>query len=272
MTQFNLPTAEELRSNYVAKYNPFFALISERQAHTVTYNSVNIKSSESIGDVLAKKIGISDTEQKQVISGRKTKTFNKEFLGIKYIVNKKQDMTDYQDIVNGVVNSNLIQFDKEIFQGTNNNGIISSSDSDHEENSPIVAATLNASFAAINTVLIESENANGNGTKTIAPYGAFRTLLNTFNTDQTDTYLNILKRQFPNVKFVEVPSGLVTSETGFVCMSGDYVKLHYTQLPQAINNGENVENGYVWTNVGYGTANVECSAPKAIIVQPITAE
>lgn len=269
MSKLNLITAEELRSNFVPKYNPFFSIIPNRQAHSIVYQSVNIQTSQSLGDVLARKVGIGDTERAQVISGRRTKSFNKEFKGIKYKVNMNQDMSDYQDIVNSVVNANLKQFDREVFRGSDNNGLFISSDPDFHENSGVAMTDLDSAYAGINDVLLEAEIELGNGMKYIAPYGDFRTLLNTFNTNEQDTFLNILKRQFSNVQFVEVPAGLVDSgEKGFLCIASDYVKMHYTQLPQALANGQNIEDNYVWTNIGYGTANIECAAPKAIIKQP----
>lgn len=270
MAKLNLITPEELRSNFVPTYNPFFSIIPNRQAHSVIYQDVKIQTSQTLSDTLARKVGIGDTEMAQVISGRRTKNFNKEFLAIKYKVNTKQDQSDYQDIVNRVVNDNLRQFDKEVFRGTDNNGILISSDPDHVTNNSFAMTDLDTLYEGINTVLLQAENELGNGMKTVALYGTLRTLANTFNTDESDTFLNILRRQFSNTQFVEIPTGLIASETGFLVMSNDYVKMHYTQLPQALANGVNEEDSYVWTNIGYGTANIECAAPASIIVQPKT--
>jgi hypothetical protein len=267
--ELSLRTPEELRENFVPTYNPFFALLTNTQQHEIVNQKVNIRTAETVGDTHARKIGLNDTERKQVISHKKTKTFNKEFYAIKYIIPDKQGLDDYQDVVNKVVNDNLRDLDYEVYRGTDNNGILISSDPNWKLNGILQANDINSSYEAIYNALVQAEQATGNGAKLVAPYGGFRKVLNRFNADENDTYLNIIKRQFPAVVFAETPSNLVLpADSGFIVIARDFVKFHYTLTPRAVSNGHNDEDEYTWTNIQYGTGNVDCIAPESILVQP----
>ena len=267
--KLDLPTVELLKANFKPTYDPFFANISERVAHPAIFQEVDIREVKTLGDITARKVGVGDTEMKQALSHAATKTFNKEYKRIKYTTNVLQDQSDFQGIVNRVVNAHMAQLDAEIWGSTDNNGFYGSSDPDYVTNSGTAMTDLDSSFAAINDVLLQSEAAVGNGHKIIAIYAAFRDLLKTFNSEENDTYLNIIKRQFSDVTFLEVPSGVLSaSEKGFLCIADGLVRLHYTQLPQVINRGTNEEGGYNWVICGYGTTNIEVVAPGAIIQQP----
>ena len=270
MTVLNLTTPQELRSGYTPTYSAFLSVIPNRQRHEAKYSDANIRSANVLGDALAQKVGIGDTERKEVISGKIVKTFKKEFYAIKYTVNMRQDMSDYQNIINKVVDINLREQDKKIFRGVDNNGILISSDPDHSTESATTINSLETAYNAINAALLKQESEVGAGPRTIGIYGDMRTYLNTFNTNEQDTYFNILRRQFNNVKFVEVPQNLIVSDKGFVLIADDFVNLHWTELAGAYKNGVNEEGEYIWTHIGFGSASVECVAPKSIIVQPMS--
>ena len=75
----------------------------------------------------------------------------------------------------------------------------------------------------------------------------------------------------PNYSVVEVPaSATPPGAAGWIIANMDQVKLHYTVLPELMNQGQNEEKMYLWFNFLMGSMMLEVLAKDGIIRQPAT--
>ena len=274
----DFPSREVLMDNYTPVYSAFITAIANRQGWDMQLGEVKTTQIRGLGDLTGKLVGVDDTEKKQVIAGKRTKTFNKNFKRIKYTVDLLQNYSHVPGISNEVLEALLMQMDKEVFQGIGNNGILSSSDSDHTVNdiNSEAIATLDGFYQMLYTLIKSIEVNAGNGPKTIASWGSASKFLAKLNTNTDQTYMSIMGRQLGNtIKWIDVPANCITGVTGdnangIAVISDGVAKLNYTVFPEIENTGENSEDKYNYVNYLFGTANIECLRKDAVVVQPLS--
>ena len=278
-----LRTIIELMQDYVPTYTPIYPLLlGKSQAWAEEVGQIQFKRLTSVGDLRGKHITPKDTEMKQVSVSEGMKVFKKYFLANQFTQSALQDRNQVEDVIKQVLDEYHVHQDELVMfgEGTStltdvvNNGLFWSNDPNYDLESvvdiegngvdPLVSlhALVMASARQADTVA---------GRKVIifygddvVPYfdGIFAQHQQAFKKVLADTLS-------PNYSLMKVPPNLTTqSESGWLVVNLDQVKLHYTQLPQLKAQGINEEKMYVWSNFLMGSTMVECMAQKAIIHQP----
>ncbi len=279
-----LRTIQEFMTDYQPVYQPIYPLLlGKSQSYAEEVGKIDFKRINTIGDIRAKHITPKDTEIRQVNAGELTKSFKKYFLANQFTMSSLQDTLQTEDVVKQVLDEHQKQMDELVLfgEGTSslsdviNNGLFWSNDPNYDlESSTVVNGTdplidLHASVMA--NVRVADQVA---GRKAIIFYGDFITpLYDGVYAANPVPFKKVLGEVLgSNYSTMKMPAGLTTqSESGWLIVNLDQVKLHYTALPALKDQGVNDEKMYSWHNFLMGSAMVEVLANKAIIHQPATA-
>jgi hypothetical protein len=279
-----LRTIQEFMTDYQPVYQPIYPLLlGKSQSYAEEVGKIDFKRINTIGDIRAKHITPKDTEIRQINAGELTKSFKKYFLANQFTMSSLQDTMQTEDVVKQVLDEHQKQMDELVLfgEGTSsltdviNNGLFWSNDPNYDlESSTVVNGSdplidLHASVMA--NVRVADQVA---GKKAIIFYGDFVTpLFDGVYAANPVPFKKVLAEVLgSNYSLMKMPAGLTTqSESGWLIVNLDQVKLHYTALPALKDQGVNDEKMYSWHNFLMGSAMVECLANKAIIHQPATA-
>lgn len=260
----SIRSREEYLNDVVLDYAPFFSTLPSvvEEAKIEDLKFTTLKADQ---DIEAKIINAQDTEVSSIKAGSDSKKYAKIFKGAKYIESNLQKQSALPDLHNRVIKSYTMQLDKEIFQGTDNNGIIFSQDKNFIEadlgSLPKTPSGVEGAEALIDLVSDQKDFISktcGSSSYFIGVYGNtlqkyFRKLL-----VNGTTYLQVVRAAHPDVQFVSVPSAVVKEgQQGLVSICNNIVLLHYTMMPTIDDVGENKEDKYVYARYLYGSALVD---------------
>jgi hypothetical protein len=282
-----LRTIIELMQDYVPVYQPIYPLLlGKSQAWAEEVGQIQFKRLVSVGDLRGGHVTPKDTEMKQVSVSENLKVFKKYFLANQFTQSALQDRAQVEDVIKQVLDEYHRHMDELVMfgEGTSalsdviNNGIFWSNDPNYDLES---SATVNGSSGA--DPLIDL-HAKVMASSRVADTVAGRKLIIFYGDAIVPLYQGIFSsgdhRAFKptleatlgsNYSTIKLPPALTTqSESGWLIVNLDQVKLHYTQLPTLKAQGINEEKMYVWSNFLTGSAMVEVLAQKAVIHQPAT--
>ena len=279
-------TAEKVNEAFVSTYAPLFPILTQTQKYEEIIGEVKLKESTVIGDARARKLNAQDTEWKHAKTGIKTKQFNKYFSGIKHIVSGFVDNSDFQRNSDEILETNLMEFDKNVFFGDpteagvlRNNGLWASNDPNYIANAMknmSANPTQDEWKDLLDALVFAAEQKLGNVSKKIILVGAAATKLGRFVPNTTTTYIRAIQNAYADegkdVTIESAPSNLVagTNESGILTLTPAKIIHRYTALPHIKANGYNEENAYTWMSLIYGSSMVDVQKEGALIKQPIT--
>lgn len=268
------PTVEEQMQAITLDYAPLFSTING-VPHAAKIENVTFKTVRGDDEIVAQTINAQDTEAAHVKVGETSKNYAKSFKGLEYVESTLNAKTALPGINAKVIKALTKQLDAEIWNGTDNNGIIVSSDDNHiTEDSVALNGTgetaLNNLIALGDKLQRLVETTSSSATYRLALYGDqmrayFKRVLGNGN-----MFGSIFRQAFPNVQILEVPANLETTNNGIVVIAPQLVDLHYTRFPQIEASGVDQRHSEVWVKYLYGTAMVDVKERGGIIVQPVT--
>lgn len=271
-----VPTKEQLMENVVLDYAPFYTIF-KGVAHEAKIENVKFTTIRGDDDIVAKAVNAQDTERKHVKSGAISKTFAKFFKGVQYAEDIRQARSALPAINNKILKAFHKQLDSEIWNGTDNNGVVSSSDPNHiSNNSVTIPLTISGNngidklVEVFNALRTQVENTSSSSNYEFAVYGTDLKAYLLKILSNGSTYSKVLRDAFPGLRLLEVPANLSSASNGIVVVCPDIVELDYTLLPQIENSGTDSRNNEVWCNYIYGTAMVDVKEKGGLIVQPIS--
>lgn len=281
-----LRSVEEFMSDYTPVYQPIYPLfLGKSQQYAAEVGKLDFRRVQTVGDIRAKHITPKDTEMRQVAVMEGKKTFKKYFLANQYTTSQVQDRQGLEEVVAQVLDEHQVQAD-ELFllgEGTSgadviNNGLFYSNDPNYtlESSEEIVAdAGGGERLADLHAEMVSTaEDANQvAGRKLMIVYGS--DLIPYFNSvypGAARAFRAVLQEVLgPNYSVVVLPKAATPSAVnGWIVANLDQCKLHYTWLPQLLDQGFNAEKMYYWSNFAMGSMMLEVLAKDAVIRQPIT--
>lgn len=280
--KISLRTVEEFMSDYVPVYNPLYPLfLGKSQQYAAEVGKLDFRRVQAVGDIRAKHITPKDTEMRQVAVMEGKKSFKKYFLANQFTISSVQDRQGLEEVVAQVLDEHQVQAD-ELFmlgEGTSgsdviNNGLFYSGDANYTLESAIssISATARARllYGHIQGTISKAKQVAGR--KAVILYGSetkkqFNSLL-----DSSDKALSLaLREASPDVSFIEMPDAPTPSNSeGWIVANLDQTKLHYTWLPQLLDQGFNAEKMYYWSNFAMGSMMLEVLVKDAVVRQPVT--
>lgn len=272
----NIKTTEEYLRDVVLGYSPFFSTLPS-VAEEAKIEDLKFTTLKADQDIEAKIINAQDTEIAAIKAGSDSKKYAKIFKGAKYIESNLQKQSALPDLHNRVIKSYTMQLDTEIFQGTDNNGIISSSDKNFIRadafslpKNPTGVEGVEALISLVSQQKKLISKTSGSSSYFLGVYGEdFNNYFRKVLTNGT-TYLQIVRAAHPDVQLVSVPDTVVKdTQQGLVSICNDLVMLHYTLMPTIDDVGENKEDKYVYARYLYGSAMVDIKDLGGIIDRPI---
>lgn len=280
-----LRTVEEFMEDYTPVYQPIYPLfLGKSVQYEAEVGKMDFRRANAVGDIRAKHITPKDTEIRQIAVMEGKKSFKKYFLANQYVVSDLQDQQGADDIVTQVLDEHQLQMDELLLlgEGTSNsdvinNGIFYSADSYYLlETSYQVPLASRLSMFYGRVMAAAQKSAAVAGRKVIMLYGADAIVLMNSLMPNSDRSLRVVLGEALgpyNTTIAVVPEQLTPAGlSGFIIVNMDQVKLHYTVLPELMNQGENEEKMYYWFNFMMGSAMLELLAKNAVIRQPITLE
>ncbi len=278
-----LRTIPEIMADYVPVYQPVYPLLlGKSQQWADEVGQIQFKRLVTVGDIRAKHVTPKDTEMRQVSAGEGTKTFKKYFLANQFTQSALQDGQQVEDVIKQVLDEHQKQMDEIVLfgEGTSslsdvvNNGLFWSNDNNYKlQNSDAITGT-DKLIDLHATVMAQAQIADQvAGRKVIIFYGdAIVPYFDGVYAANPVPFKKVLSETLgSNYSLMKMPPGLTTqSESGFIIVNLDQVKMHYTQLPSLKAQGVNEEKMYVWSNFLMGSAMVEVQALYGIIHQPLT--
>ncbi len=279
-----LRTVEEFMSDYTPIYKPIYPrFLSKAQAYAAEAGKLDFRRVNAVGDIRAKHVTPKDTEMRQIAVMEGKKSFKKYFLANQFTLSDFQDRQGVEEVVAQVLDEHQVQAD-ELFllgEGTSasdvvNNGLFYSGDANYTlETATTIASTdnnlpdLHAKMAA------SAEKANQvAGSKLIIIYGAdMITKCNSVYSGSSRGFKAVLAEVLgAGYEILTLPQAATPSGVnGWMVANTDQCKLHYTALPQLLDQGNNAEKMYLWFNFMMGSTMLEVLAKNAVIRQPITA-
>lgn len=270
------PTREELMANITLDYAPFFTVLNAR-AHDAKIENVKFTTVRGQDDIVAKVLNAQDTERAHVKAGESSKYYAKFFKGLQYAEDIRNARSALPEINSKVLKALFKQLDSEIWNGTDNNGIMVSSDPNKIANSSSkLPATidgnngLDALVGLSMSLKRQVEKTSSSKTFRLCFYGDSlqNYLLKTLPSGHT--YGQILRGALPGVEFVDVPANLESTNNGIVVICPELVVLNHTLLPQVEKTGTDERDNEAWVNYIYGSAMVDVKEYGGLIVQPVT--
>lgn len=271
------PTREELMQGVTLDYAPFYTVLPAR-AHEAKIENVKFTTVRGDEEIVAKIINAQDTERKHVKAGESSKYYAKIFKGVQYVESTRNARSALPGINDKVIKALHKQFDSEVWNGADNNGIAVSSDPNHISNS---SSALPATISGNNgldklmelgeTLKRQVQTTSSSSQMLFAVYGnALKNYMLKTLSDGS-TYGKIFRDNMTGVQVVEVPANLAsTASSGIVVICPGIVEFNHTLLPQVEKTGVDDRRDEVWVNYAYGSAMVDVKEYGGIILQPIT--
>lgn len=277
-----LRTVEEFMSDYTPVYNPLYPLLlGKSQQYAVEAGKMDFRRVQTVGDIRAKHITPKDTEIRQVAVMEGKKSYKKYFLANQFQISQMQDREGVEEVVAQVLDEHQIQFDEMVLlgEGTSasdvvNNGLFYSADANFtlESNIASISATDRARllFGHIQGTISKAKQVSGR--TSVILYGAeTKKQFNSLLASSDKALATLLRESAQGVSFIEMPdSPTPASSEGWIVANLDQVKMHYSALPQLLDQGFNAEKMYYWFNFLMGSAMVEVLAKNGVIRQPVT--
>lgn len=268
------PTVEQQMQAITLDYAPFFSTLPA-QANEAKIENVKFTTVRGDDDIVAKPLNAQDTERAHIKAGESSKEYAKFFKGVEYVESTLNARSAMPGINNKAIKALTKQLDKEIWNGTDNNGIINSKDENliKEE-----AFTLDGSGSAAVAKLLALgatlkrlvEKTSSSSYFTLNLYGDKMKDYMLKVLDNGSTFGQIFRSAFTGIPLVEVPANLETTNNGIVLICPQIVTLQHTALPQIKASGVDPREDEAWTKYYYGTAMVDVKEQGGIIVQPVT--
>ena len=276
-----LRSVEQFMSDYSPVYQPIYPLfLGKSQQYASEVGKLDFRRVQTVGDIRAKHLTPKDTEIRQVAVMEGKKTFKKYFLANQFQLSQYQDRQGVEEVVAQVLDEHQVQAD-ELFmlgEGTSNgnmlnNGLFHSADSNYtlEASSEIPTTNrLHEFFTRVTSTASKADQVAGR--KVICFYGNTKPLLRSlFPTSDTLVKSALSEALGQNYSIVEIPDAPTPSaQNGWIVANLDQTKLHYTALPQLLDQGDNREKMYLWFNFMMGSMMLEVLAKDGIIRQPTT--
>ena len=268
------PTVEQQMQAITLDYAPFFSTLPA-QANEAKIENVKFTTVRGDDDIVAKPLNAQDTERAHIKAGESSKEYATFFKGVEYVESTLNARSAMPGINNKAIKALTKQLDKEIWNGTDNNGIINSKDENliKEE-----AFTLDGSGSAAVAKLLALgatlkrlvEKTSSSSYFTLNLYGDKMKDYMLKVLDNGSTFGQIFRSAFTGIPLVEVPANLETTNNGIVLICPQIVTLQHTALPQIKASGVDPREDEAWTKYYYGTAMVDVKEQGGIIVQPVT--
>lgn len=277
-----LKDVDQQMADYKPSYVPLYPiLLGNSQQYVEEVGQLNFKRLEAVGDIRAKHILPKDTDIKQIAVREGSKTFKKYFLAKQFVQSQLQDQAGTEDVVRQVLDEHQKHMDDLVLlgEGTSastmiNNGLFWSGDSNYIlENSDQIDNAPDTQGQLYEGIMGTLESARDlGGSKTVIVYGSTAIAkLNSLFPEQAVSVAAALAGA--GVKIAKMPSAVTPSAVnGWIVITDEQVKLHYTAIPQLKSQGINDEKMYSWHNFLMGSAMVDVLQYKGIIRQPVTFE
>lgn len=271
-----LRSVDELLADYTPSHKPLISeFLGNSQGYSQDVGAVNFKRLQVVGDVEAKFISPKDTVFQEVQVNEGLKTFKKAFFGTQFVQSSLQDRGQVEDVSKQVLDVLNKQMDGFLMGDGVNSGIYTSTDANYvSKNSAQMTKANDQHIDAIHSkvVSLAMEADLLAGPKLILFYGA--NILNEYNMLYANTSAPF-KTALANVLGSEyslgvIPSTITTNDEGFLIISRDHAKLHYTTLPTIVAQGEDQRAMEIWQNFLLGSCMVDLKTKGAIIKQPLT--
>lgn len=277
-----LRTPEQIMADYVPTYQPFYPiLLGNSQAYPEEVGKMTFKRLEAVGDIRKKRYNPKDTHVHQIQVTEKSKIFKKYFFAAQFVQSTLQDRSQNEDVVKQVLDENQKLMDDLVLLGEGtagnnvvNNGLYWSGDANYLLESSSELASTGGHLPALHaSVVAEKIKADVlTGRKVLVFYGS--TMLSKLSGVYSEGAAfreSLLKAIGGNYSIAELPSEVTPSNAnGFMILTLDQIKLHYTSLPKLDAQGVDERNREVWHNFLMGSTMVEVKAYKGIIRQPHT--
>ncbi len=278
-----LREVEEIMADYTPSYQPFWPiLLGNSKSYPEVVGVVKHKRLEAVGNIRAQHYNPKDTHIHQIAAIEKSKSFKKYFFAAQFVQSTLQDREQNEDVIRQILDeNNKFQDDLVLLgEGTSasdvvNNGLYWSADPNYVlEDSVQLAATdghLPAFHSAVVAEKIKADTVSGR--KIVIVYGStlLGKLAGVYSTSSIPFRDTLTKALGQNYSIVELPAEVTPSgANGFIILSPDQVKLHYTTPPKLDDQGVDARNKEVWHNFLMGSTMVEVLAYKGIIRQPVT--
>jgi hypothetical protein len=278
-----LREVDQFMSDYVPIYQPIYPLFlgGKSQSYTREIGKLDFRRIQTVGDIRAKHITPKDTEIRQISVMEGKKSFKKYFLANQFTLSDFEDRQGVEEVVAQVLDEHQLQSDELLLlgEGTSgsdvlNNGLYYSADANFTLESSVEIALTDRLYSFHNLVTATANKANQvAGRKVIFFYGTLvLPLVNSvYPTAVRAWKAALLEVLGPNYSIVEIPAASTPSgANGWIIANMDQCKLHYTVLPELMNQGQNEEKMYLWFNFLMGSMMLEVLANDGIIRQPAT--
>jgi hypothetical protein len=278
-----LRAVEEFMSDYSPIYQPIYPLfLGKSQQYENEVGKLDFRRVEAVGDIRAKHITPKDTEIRQVSVMEGKKSFKKYFLANQFTISQVQDRQGIEEVVAQVLDEHQLQMD-ELFllgEGTSagtvlNNGLFYSADANYtlKTSTAIVAGDGRLADLHAKVVASAQDAEQVAGRKVVMFYGdSILPLFNSIYSGAARPFKSVLGEVLgPNFSMVQMPKAATPAgASGWIVANLDQCKLHYTSLPQLLDQGHNAEKMYYWHNFMLGSTMLEVLAKDGIIHQPAT--
>lgn len=273
-------TVEELNAAAKISYVPFMTILSNKQDYEEKIDSTNFVTLKGNEEEMLKqmdraRIDSTTTEIEHVKAEKGKTVFNKYFYLTQYNESAFDKYTAMNEIADKGIRVGSIRMDRDTWNGANgNDGFYASTSSFYVSNSGETIQA-NADFSKWNELFADLKDQADQSTSSqriyFALYGNIAKTLKGRTFQQSgDSFLNKLKLNNPECRFVEVPQLVESVNNGILVISDEFVKLHYTAMPRTYGTGRNEEKHYNWVQTLTGSAMVELKEKGAIIKQDVT--
>lgn len=278
-----LREVDQVMNDYKPTYIPFYtSLLGNAVAYPEIVGKLNFKRLEAVGNFRMQEYNVKDTHIHQIGAAEKIKTFVKAFFAAQFVQSTLQDREQNESVVGQILDENNKLMDDLVLLGQGsaannvvNNGLFWSGDSNYLLESSTELASTGGHLPALHaSVVAEKLKADVlSGQKVVVFYGS--TMLSKvcgLYAESSVPFKDALQKALGNnYSLAELPSEVTPSgANGFMILTMDQIKLHYTTLPKLAAQGVDERNMEVWHNFLMGTAMVEVLAYKGIIRQPHT--
>lgn len=278
-----LRSSDEVMADYQPTYQPFWPiLLGKSQSYPEEVGKINFKRLEAVGNIRNQHYNPKDTHIHQISVVEKLKVFKKYFLASQFVQSSLQDRSQNEDVVRQVLDENNKLMDDMVLlgEGTSgsdvvNNGLFWSADPNYLlESSTELASTdghLPALHASVVAEKIKADTVAGQ--KVVVFYGStmLSKVCGIYASSSTPFKAALQAAIGANYSLAELPAEVTPSgANGFMILTLDQIKLHYTTPPKLADQGVDARNMEVWHNFLMGSAMVEVLAYKGVIRQPHT--
>jgi hypothetical protein len=278
-----LRDTDQIMADYQPTYQPFWPiLLGKSQSYPEIVGKLNFKRLEAVGNIRNQHYNPKDTHIHQISVVEKTKVFKKYFLASQFVQSTLQDRDQNEDVIKQVLDENNKLMDDLVLlgEGTSasdvvNNGLFWSADPNYLlENSSALASDgghLPALHASVVGEKIKADTVSGQ--KVVVFYGStmLTKVCGIYSTSSVSFKSALQSALGGNYSLAELPAEVTPSgANGFMILTLDQIKLHYTTPPKLQDQGVDARNMEVWHNFLMGSTMVEVLAYKGVIRQPHT--